>query len=200
VKGGDIVDITFTTSSTSKALPSKKHINLCLKEKSSINPLVALIAIILIIAGAAAFSKFGVMDRLSEVDRLNGEVNTRQYELDAMNTLLESYDEVYEEYSRYSVSWMNEEERNLVSRTEALSLIDEIVAKSTSVTRITISGNSVSAELFGITLADTSSLVDELKARDNVKDVMVYTASSDDGSSSLVSLVIKMTTEEEETE
>lgn len=179
--------------------PSKVTLNLAMREKSPFSPLKLIPLLVLLLAAAALFSKFAVADRLAAVQRVQADLNALQQHKAELEESTAGYDELLEEYNRYSISWMTEEESQLVLRGDLLALIEEELMPKSQVRSISISGNVISVELGGITLDDTAHLVQRLYQLPSVSNVAVYTASTktESGDQASVFMVITTTQSEE---
>ena len=160
--------------------PSKKTINLCIKEKPSIDPVKAIPLILLVLVLAAVFGKFAVLDRLNAMNEAVSRVQTAAWNFDMLAEEHASYEGVEEEYEHYSIGWMSEGEKNLVARTKMLDLIDSEIIPSAKISNIGLSGNVISVQLKNTSLSDVSDLVATLKQREDVSKVAVYTANVDE--------------------
>lgn len=170
-----------------------------MKEKSQFAPGKLIPLLLALAALAGVFGKFAVADRLAQVNRAEAELHTLQQQRSELEAATADYAALQEEYSRYSVSWMSEEEKSLVPRSDMLALIGAELIPNSQVLRFSSSGNLLSVELGGITLEDTSSIVQRLYQLPNVVNVSVYTASSKTqaGNQSSVSMIITMTASQE---
>ena len=182
--------------------PSKTTLNLCIKEKSQFNAarLIPLLLIVLILA--AVFCKFGVIDRMQRTSKLQAETAALRSQRDALNAELANYDDIAAQYSRYSIGWMTEDEKTLVKRSDMLDLVESMLMPGHEVRDVTVNNNMLSATIAGVTLQDTSKLVEALYAREDVSNVVVYTASNGttkDGETGVpaVSMIITMQAVEE---
>ena len=108
-------------------MPSKRSINLVLVNENKINPLFAFLGIVLILALAAAFSKFLVIDRLAAMDRAQGKAKRIQDELDRAMDALDNIGDISETYAHYTVDGMTAAELGLVDRLAVLALVDHIL-------------------------------------------------------------------------
>lgn len=108
-------------------LPTKRSINLVLVDENKINPLKAVLGIILIVALAAAFSKFLVYDRLVEASQAQSRVNELQGILDTTLASIKQYGEVETEYAHYTQDDMTAAETGLVDRAQVVALISDII-------------------------------------------------------------------------
>lgn len=108
-------------------LPTKRSINLVLVDENKINPLKAVLGIILIVALAAAFSKFLVYDRLVEASQAQSRVNELQGILDTTLASIKQYGEVETVYAHFTLDGMTAAETGLVDRAQVVALISDII-------------------------------------------------------------------------
>ena len=191
------MDINF---SKKKVYPSKQYLNLAVKEKNGIDAKIVIPAIIAVLVLVALFAKYAVLDRFAKVEAAQAELTNLNVERSVINAKLEDYDETVEEYKKYSVSWMDDIEKALVLKTDMIDLINNEILKNSETRSISISGNTISAQLVGLSLTDTSALIDRLYARPDVKDVQMFTATTEEavGGQVIVSLLVTMMQEESE--
>ena len=184
--------------SQKKDYPSKQYLNLAVKEKKALDLKIIIPSVILIIAAAAAFCKFAVLDRFAKVDAAEAELRSLNATLAVANAQLEDYDKVLEEYQKYSVNWMDDVEKSLVLKTDMIDLINNEILKNSETRSLSITGNTISAQLVGLSLSQTSALLDRLNARDDVQDVQIFTATTEEALENqvIVSLLVTMKLEE----
>ena len=108
-------------------LPTKRSINLVLVDENKINPLTAILGILLVLVLAAAFSKFLVIDRLDAMSKAQGEVTRLQHDLDDAMDALDNIGDIGETYAHYTLEGMTAAELNLVDRTLVLALMDSVL-------------------------------------------------------------------------
>ena len=147
--------------------------NLAQKEKSETRLSVTLPLILLIVLLAAAFSKYGVMDRFQRLEETKQKLAMMQSETKLLEAQLADYDEVAEEYSRYATGFLNESENALVDKSEVFKLIDKELIPSGRITEISSNAQAVTCSIAGISLDDASRLVEKLYARDDVDSVYI---------------------------
>ena len=181
------------------SFPTKNTLNLAIKEKKQIRPEIAIPCIVLIALLAFLFGKFAVADRFAEVSRVQGQLHAMEAQREALKEATADYNDVLAEYSRYSVNWMNDVEKNLVLRSDMIDLVNSKILSDSDSRKIMISGNTISIELLDLSLDDTSKLVSKLNAEESVSSVQVYTATTKDtlgDDQVVVSLVITMKDQE----
>ena len=99
-----------------------------------------------------------------------------------------------------SVSWMPEGDKVLVPGADLIELLEEDLMPYGDLWRFTVSGNLVAAEICGgLTLEETSCIVQRLYQLPEVTNVSVYTASNqtEPGKQAAVSLIITTALNEE---
>ena len=106
-------------------MPVKRSINLILIDEDRIKPWQAVIGIIIILALAAAFSKFLVMDRLVAMAQASARASRLQNQLDDARAKLSEFGEVETTYAHYTQDGMTNAELGLVDRTQIIDLIGE---------------------------------------------------------------------------
>ena len=108
-------------------LPTKRSINLVLVDENKINPLTAILGILLIIVLAGVFSKFLVIDRLDAMSQAQGRVTRLQGDLDSAMDALDNIGDIGETYAHYTLEGMTAAELNQVDRVLVLALVDSIL-------------------------------------------------------------------------
>ena len=108
-------------------MPTKRSINLVLVDENKINPLTAILGILLILVLAVVFSKFLVIDRLDAMSRAQGRVTQLQGDLDRAMDALDNIGDIGETYAHYTLEGMTAAELNQVDRVLVLALVDSIL-------------------------------------------------------------------------
>ncbi|MBQ9039720.1 MAG: hypothetical protein IJ119_09595 [Clostridia bacterium] len=108
-------------------LPTKRSINLVLVDENKINPLTAILGILLIVLLAGVFSKFLVIDRLDAMSQAQGRVTQLQNDLDSAMDALDNIGDIGETYAHYTLEGMTAAELNQVDRVLVLALVDSIL-------------------------------------------------------------------------
>ena len=108
-------------------LPTKRSINLVLVDENKINPLTAILGILLIVVLAGVFSKFLVIDRLDAMAQAQGRVRRLQGDLDSAMDALDNIGDIGETYAHYTLEGMTAAELNQVDRVLVLALVDSIL-------------------------------------------------------------------------
>ena len=166
----------------SSKLPSKKTMNLYQIEitDNSWQRVIPYAVIIIIIA--IAFTRFGVFQRLSNLNKLSNQVSEAQKQLQEFNKSIEDYDEVKTKYIRYTNNYMLEEEGTLVDRTEIIDLMAEKVSNIGAIKSYSIKGNTVSLEVIVAALDDVRLIRKQLETVDWIGKITVNAAAKSDSS------------------
>ncbi len=174
-------------------LPSKKTMNLYQIEITDNSWQRVIPYAILIIVIVAAFTKFGVFKRISQLNTLNEQVSKARIQLNTFNDALVDYDDIKSEYIRYTNDYMLEEEEKLVDRTKIIGLIGDYVSNIGETKKYAIIDNTVSLEVIVDTLDDVRMIRKQLETVDWIGRITVNTAtkitSSTDESKVVASIV-----------
>ena len=174
-------------------LPSKKTMNLYQIEVTDNSWQRVIPYAILIIVIVFVFTKFGVFQRISQLNTLNEQVSEAQSQLDKFNNSLVDYDDVKSEYIRYTNDYMLEEEEKLVDRTKIIGLIGDYVSNIGETKKYAIIDNTVSLEVIVDTLDHVRMIRKQLETVDWIGRITVNTAtkitSSTDESKVVASIV-----------
>lgn len=108
-------------------VPSKRSINLVLVDEDRISIPKAVLGIVLIVALAAAFSKFLVYDRLVAVSEAQAKVNRLQASLDEAVARMNAFGDVETTYAHYTMEGMTSAELSLVDRVDVLDLVGGVL-------------------------------------------------------------------------
>ncbi len=171
------------------AYPSKVTLNLAIREKSPFSPVKLAPPLLVLLALAAVFGKFGVADRLAAVERAEAELAAALARREELTESTAGFDGFSERYAQYSTGWMTEDEQAAVPRTEMLELVETELMPESQVRRLSASGNILSVELGGVTLEGTARFVQALYQRPDVTNVVVYTASGKDEDAAVAMIV-----------
>lgn len=159
--------------------PTKRTLNLVIREKTWSSPSRVTPLLVAIILAAALFSKLAVADRLAQVSRSEAENARLRQSISQLRADYADYDRVESQYRRYSYGSLSETERALPDRLAVLDLLEAKLLPAAQVKNMAVGGNSLSLTLAGITLEQTSGLVASLEDSDIVDSVAVYTAGYD---------------------
>lgn len=176
--------------------PSKKTMNF-VENNESKNNRAALIVFGVFLVFLVLFTKFGVIDRISETNALMSQYQTNSKQLDALKEELKDYDAIEEKYNALVGSFLSEGERNCLNRTDLLKMVDEDILPQVSVANISISDNKMSVYTSLTDLNTISRVVDILQKDERTSYVTVSSTVSDSEDSSKVSATIEITCQNE---
>ncbi|MBQ8519501.1 MAG: hypothetical protein IJ455_07880 [Agathobacter sp.] len=156
--------------------PSKKTINLYYKEDKTTRPSTIALYALFIAVVLLAVSKVVVFDRLDELARVQVQAEELQAHYDEQMGKLKEYKEISSKYSRYSFSYLREDEI-LCDRMDVLDMLEKTVFSYGKVDTVSITEDTVSVNLSGTNLEETAQLVQLVESYDVVAHVEVNTAS-----------------------
>ena len=159
----------------SAKLASKRTMNLYYKATDGNSMIVVIPAAIILFIAVACLAKFGVLDRYSRLDTLRSEVASQRNQLAAYNSALTDYDEVQEQYRRYTNYYMSDEELALVNRLEMLQILQDCSAGNAVLESIGISENMV---VLSAVMPDLDTLAVFKKSLENDEHVVSVTVNS----------------------
>lgn len=165
--------MAFTVPGKKKGrAPFKTTMNLYFKEKKPLRPQVLIPCVLALAMLAGLFAKFAVVDRFAGLAEARSALEGERQRLRALRGSCADYDEVQKEYMKYNYSNFD---RSIVSRTDVLDLLERVVFPSAGVRTLTISGNTMSMTLMGLTLDEVSDMLHALEAEELVRKVTVST-------------------------
>ncbi len=176
--------------------PSKKTMNF-VHHQSGINLKKLIPALVLVLIIGALFAKFAILDPLAKRDVALGELTDKQTQLALINGKLTGYEELVQQYGRYSYGWMNETEVNMVSRMDVLQLVEQEIATKAIIDNMAVNNNVLTLNIHGITLEQASTMVRSLEERGLVQSAAVYNAVAEQAKEAEIFMSIIMTKEAE---
>ena len=176
--------------------PSKKTMNF-VHHQSGINLKKLIPALVLVLIIGALFAKFAIRDPLAKRDVALGELTDKQTQLALINGKLTGYEELAQQYGRYSYGWMNETEVNMVSRMDVLQLVEQEIATKAIIDNMAVNNNVLTLNIHGITLEQASTMVRSLEERGLVESAAVYNAVAEQAEEAEIFMSIIMTKEAE---
>ena len=176
--------------------PSKKTMNF-VHHQSGINLKKLIPALVLVLIIGALFAKFAILDPLAKRDVALGELTDKQTQLALINGKLTGYEELAQQYGRYSYGWMNETEVNMVSRMDVLHLVEQEIATKAIIDNMAVNNNVLTLNIHGITLEQASTMVRSLEERGLVESAAVYNAVAEQAKEAEIFMSIIMTKEAE---
>lgn len=160
-------------------LPTKSTLNLNMKEKPLISPLLFLPILIVILALAFVIGYFGVYKQYQRVSDAQAELDARKAYLQQILDSIADYDDVKKEYNRYNYEGYD---KTIPDPLDVIDLLERNLFPVSSIRSLAISGRTVSMSITGLELDQVSQMIATLEADDLVEQVNVSTtgfASSD---------------------
>ncbi len=142
-----------------KDIPSKVLLNLCYPKTNGQRVLRNLGVFAVYLVVLAAFTRFFVYGELQRADQAEAKYAAAEQRLETIQDANAVYAEVRAQYSHYGNGYLNEEEKALPDRIDALDTIDRCISAYGSIQSLQISGTEASVSL---QMADGSHLSDIL--------------------------------------
>ena len=155
-----------------KSVPSKRTLNLVVKEKKPLRLTRVIPAVLIVCVLAAVFAKFAVLDRYAELNRAESQLAQERRYLEELQASYADYDQVRAEYNHYSYE---DFDRSIPDRQAVLDLLEKYVFPVSGMRQLAISGRSMSMTLTGMSLEEVSTLMAKLEAEPLVERVTVST-------------------------
>lgn len=181
----------------SSQVPTKRTLNLCIREKSniSIELFLILLAVILVVVMVAEF--FGVFRPYARVESLEAQVNSAQKELDGKNDAIQKYenDKVPDDYHKYNFEGFD---LTIADRLKVLDILDRHIINHEDFNEakiggtITIRDKTVSFTLEGLTSQQLADLRKELQTDPWVYAVNINRASSTEGNETSATVTLTL--------
>ena len=159
--------------------PNKQYINILDGMKSDENRTLEKLFFIVFLIALAAFTKFGVIDKISEASAAEAAYNEVQRQITELEEQNADYDKVKKDYSHYGLGYLDDTEILLVDREDVLDLLDKYVLKNADIKTLAVTDNTVTLTVEKTRLNAISSIVKELEADSDVAFVTVNVAGTD---------------------
>ena len=133
--------------------PTKRTVNLAKRESHSQSVMTLSIGTAVIIVLVVLVVKFGVLDQLARQSAAESAYNTVHAQYTEMQSAVEKYPEVEEEYRTYSRKWMQQEDSGAfvsVDRQEVLDLMENYLQPYGTIKAVTISDDVMIVSMSGI--------------------------------------------------
>lgn len=178
--------------------PTKSSINLYYKEDKTTRPSTIALYVLFFAVVLLAAGKLFVFDIMMELEGAKAQLAQNQSYLEKQMEYLADYNEVSSKYSRYTYSYLTEDER-ICDRIAVLNMLEETVFEKAYIDSFVITGNVVSLSFKGLNLQEAAALASQLQGYEIVEKVEVNTASlstsSQDKASMETRMVISLVTE-----
>lgn len=174
-KKKDEVKLSRATSKK-KVEPSKRTLNLAIRERRYPDPKKWIPGVLVVILLAALFAKFAVVDRYAKLDEAEKELSDKKATLEDTRAQYADYDEVRERYNMYSYEGFD---RTIANRLDVMDLLKRDVFPVCEVQSLSVSGKTISLSVTDLNLSQISQLIATLEGEPMVSRVTVFTASDD---------------------
>ena len=173
--------------------PSKKVMNFVHDEQAKTDR-HAIVVFIIFLLFLAVFTKLFVINPLNKVNQLESNYNQMAAQVQQYQETLGNYDSVKAAYDDKAGSFLTDDEKQELNRTDILDMIQEDVAPYVGISSINIAGAQVSVFTDDTTLDTVSGIIARLQADSRNGYVTVTTTSSSDQSNNdLVQADIEIT-------
>ena len=159
--------------------PNKQYINILDGMKSDENRTLEILFFIVFLIALAAFTKFGVIDKIAQMSAAEAAYNDMQRQITELKEQNADYEEVKKDYSHYGMGYLDDSEILLVDREDVLDLLDKYVLKNADIKTLAVTDNTVTLTVEKTRLNAISSIVKELEADSDVAFVTVNVAGTD---------------------
>lgn len=162
-----------------KTIASKTTLNLAIRESTLAKSAWTIPVIAVIVVLALLVAKFAVADRLGQVAKAQRAVDQLREQVDAYKAAYADYDKVEEQYNQYTYK---DFDRSLADRMDVLALLEREIFPVCTVERLSLAQQRLDMALEGLTLENTSDLINRLKADKLVSEVWVSTSTATEDS------------------
>lgn len=161
-------------------MPVKRVINLAAQGEKPMRIGIAIPAVLLILLVAAVFGKFLVLDRLSEVNTAQANVDRYRTKLDEGYEELQDFDDLSILYAHYTYSGFTDAELKRTDRVAVLDLIRRKVIPWAVVSSWSLTENQLTINMSADSLQQINLIVQQLESDELVDFCTVNTAITDD--------------------
>ena len=172
--------------------PTKTSMNF-IKEDVSENKTVLTVCSVLFAVFLLCFTKLFVLDPLTKMSKLESDYNALQSQIQALQADTADFKEVKARYNDLVGSFLTEDEKNSLNRTDVLNMIDQDIRSSVDVSSIRIHGNQISVYTAETDLSTVSHVISVLQSDERNDYVTVTTTSSNSSNSQAVTADIEIT-------
>ena len=155
--------------------PSKKSLNLMIRERSGPPFYIAAPLVLLVLLAAALFCQFGVVARLNRVAQAEAAAAQAEEKLARVQEELADYEETEVTYARYFSAGLRSDDMPQECM-DVLDMLESVLMPQCSITNLSFSRNVVSLRLDVSTLGDLSHILEALYAVPMIDQVNISTA------------------------
>ena len=171
-------------NSVPTALPAKNSINLAQGTSGNFNRRMAAIAFVALVVVVLLLCKLFVVDPLASAVASGSQVSQLESTLAQMKAENESYAAVSDEYARYVITDLTDEEAAQVDRKDVCKLISRYLLDVGTLQSLQVAGNVITANLGDVTMSEVSAQIARIKSDDLVSKATVSTAQGQNSSDS----------------
>ncbi len=136
-----------------------------LREASPVRRVPYVIGFLLIVA---IIAKFAFIDIYNEFVVLQSESDNRKKEIEALSDVLDNLEQVQTEVALYSDDALTDEEKSQIDILKRIEIFEKYIMSRSRVESISITGNTISTSLTGLTLQQTRELLEDLRKDENI--------------------------------
>lgn len=172
--------------------PKKRTMNFVVDKEEKTNK-IAVVCFGVFLVALLLFTKFGVIDTLSKTSALESNYNSSNAQLNELRAALSDYSEVEEKYNSLVGSFLTDEEKSSLNRTDIIRMLDQDVFAYVDVTSFSITGNTISIYTGVTDLNTVSRVVSVLQNDSRTEYVTVNRTLADSEDSSRITADIEVT-------
>lgn len=152
--------------------PSKKSINLYYQESASTKFSTLVLDIVFVVVVVAALLKVFLFDVIADKNDALAKVEKLQRSLDQQTAAIAEYDDVAEEYARYSYQILVDD-MNQQDRLQILTMLENTVFTKGGISNISITDNIISLSFVNLNLDECAQLIKDIQSYEMVETVEI---------------------------
>ena len=157
-------NVVRLTKGRGHAAPTKRTLNLMIREKKSVDPVKWVPGVLIVLVVAALFGKFAVADRYAKLNALEADLAAQKQKLEDTRAAYADYNEVQEQYNRYTYT---DFDRTIADRLDVMAILEREVFPVCDVGALSVTG---------LSLEEASALISRLGTEPLVESVFVSTS------------------------
>lgn len=166
---------------TKAKYPTKKTINLAMKEEYAGNAQLLVAGAVIIGLVCILVTKFGVYDQFARLAKAESEYFKVHEQKMEMEQYLDDYDQVLLDYRTWSRDWMAENEHYVtIERTKLLDLLEQYVSPYGTLYHVDITENRIGVQLGDLSLQQLSAMMEKLEEHPLVSHSELNTATTEE--------------------
>ncbi|MDD6258197.1 MAG: hypothetical protein PUA69_02960 [Erysipelotrichaceae bacterium] len=187
-------EISFGKHNAPLKYPSKTTMNFIPEADRNSRNGVNIVWFVVFLLCLGVFVKFMVIDQLQKVNEQEAQYNEMQAEISQLTSDNKDDKDLEAQYNDIVGSFLNDDERNSMNRSEMLKMIDDDIVPHVSVKSVSVTGNQITVTTGTTNLNTVSEIISILQKDDRNGYVTVTTTSaSDSDQSDLVNAEIVIT-------